>query len=140
MTALKRTAILPVFHLSLVTSFSTQHRVVKHILGKYWHILQNYRVLGTRLSPKPQVIFRGVPSLKDKIVHNILDPPSRSPLLHNLTGYFKCRGCQVCHVKKRKITEFSSKVTSKSYTIKSLITCKNTHVVYVLQCFVSYNI
>lgn len=59
---------------SLITLFSTQYTVVERILGKHWHILQNDRVLGPLLPPKPQVIFRGVSSLKDKVVHSILDP------------------------------------------------------------------
>lgn len=87
-------------------------------MHKHWHFLQNDCVLGPVLPPKPQLVFRGVPSLKDKIAHNILDPSSISPLFHNLIGYYKCGHCQVCGLnkcKKRKNIEFSLGPPQKSF-------------------------
>lgn len=52
---------------NFVLSLTTTSHVIKNIMQKHWHILQNDRVLGSLLPSKPSVIFRGVPSLKDKV-------------------------------------------------------------------------
>lgn len=94
-------------------------------------------VLGHRLPSQPQVIFKGVTYVKDRVAINVLDPPVRPSFFHNLTGYFKCGNCQVCNLNKcktRKICDFVSKVTHKNYTVGHFITCSSMHVVYMLQC------
>lgn len=100
------------FHNPFITNFSCQHSSVKHIVKKHWHILKNGRVLKSILPDKPQVVFRGAPSLKDKLAPNILNPPSIRPTFFSeLTGYYQCRKCQVCSLngcKTRRTTSFSS--------------------------------
>lgn len=60
-----------------ITSYSTQHYRIKNILRKHWHLLGNDRVIKTFIPEKPQIVFRGVPSLRDKIAPNVVDPPTK---------------------------------------------------------------
>lgn len=84
-------------------------------------------------------MYRGVSSIKDRVVQNILDPPVRPLFFHKLIGYYKCGRCWIlfcqfnCH-KPKTIVVFGSNTTIKTYTAKPLITCSTTHVVYLLQC------
>lgn len=121
-----------------ITNFSNQHHSIKHIVNKHWHILGNDRLLKTILPPKPQVVFRGVPSLRDKLAPNIIDPPTNIPhFFGEFTSYYQCRRCQVCSLngcKARRSTSFTSSVTSKEFKIEPLITCSSERVVYLLQC------
>lgn len=126
------------FRCPFITDYSCQHFRVKRIINKYWHVLRNDRVLASMLPVKPQVVFRGAPSLKDKVAPNIFDPPvSRPSFFSELTGYFQCRRCQVCSLngcRSRRTMNFISTCTRKSYTIEPFITCSTTGVVYLLQC------
>lgn len=92
------------------------------------------------LSPTslPQVVFRGAPSLKDKLTPNILNPPIPRPgFFSELTGDYQCRRCQVCSIngcRARRTVSFVSTCTSKSFIIEPFITCSTSGVVYMLQC------
>lgn len=52
---------------SMLTSFSTQHRDIKTIIERHWEVLKNDCALGTILPEQPKVIYRGAPSLQNKI-------------------------------------------------------------------------
>lgn len=121
-----------------ITNFSNQHQNIKHIVNKHWHILGNDRILNTFLPAKPQVVFRGAPSLRDKLVTNILNPPTTKPIFFtDFTGYYKCRKCQVCSLNRcrtRRTTGFTSSCTSRAFKIEPFITCSTVGVVYLLQC------
>lgn len=60
-----------------ITTFSTQHQLIKKIIRKHWHQLGNDRIIQTFLPVNPQVIFRGVPSLRDRVAPNVVDPPTK---------------------------------------------------------------
>lgn len=59
-----------------ITTYSMQHMNVKKLINKHWHILGNDHTLKAVLPDKPQVIYKGAPSLKDRVSPNILNPPS----------------------------------------------------------------
>lgn len=63
------------FDIPFIMSYSSQHYTIKHIIQKHWHILLNNNVLAQLLPPKPQVVYRGVTSIKNRIVQNVLDLP-----------------------------------------------------------------
>lgn len=121
-----------------ITNFSCQHSKVKHIMTRHWHILKNDRVLESILPDKPQVVFRGVPSLKDRLAPNILNPPTNRPnFFSELTGYYQCRRFQVCSLNRcrtRRNISFTSTCTSKTFSIEPFITCFTVGVVYMFQC------
>lgn len=121
-----------------ITPYSVQHNGIKQLLNKHWHIIKNDTVLGSMLPPKPKVIFKGVPSLQGRVAPNILNPPvTTRGFFDQLTGYYQCRRCRVCHLNSsphRRITSVRSTVTQKVFDIRPCITCASTGVVYLLQC------
>lgn len=54
-----------------------------------------------------------------------------------MKGYLPCRKCAICCLNKiryRRVCNFQSLVTSKSYDMKSFITCAFVNVVYLIIC------
>lgn len=56
-------------------------------------VLTNDLTLNTILPAKPQVVYRGAPSLRGTIATNIIDPPpiNKRGFFDNLTGFYQCR-------------------------------------------------
>lgn len=121
-----------------IAGYSNQHFPIKKLVRKHWHLIKNDTVLGSFLPEWPQLVFRGVPSLKDSLAPGACDPPTTKPMFfQNLVAYHKCKRCAVCsinHIRDRKTTKFVSNSTSQEFDIKSFITCSTTHVVYLLIC------
>lgn len=64
------------FSWPFITGYSHQHYMIKKLVCKHWHILKNDHILGSTLPDRPQVVFRGVPSLKDTLAPGFCDPPT----------------------------------------------------------------
>lgn len=123
--------------LAFLTGYNTQYRSIESIVKKHWPILQSDQVLKTVLPKKPIFIYRKAATLRNKLVHNALDPPKQIKIGNNLKGFYKCGKCLPCRETKKtnkKIMKFKSTSNGKEYTIRDLITCNNTHVTYVLEC------
>lgn len=121
-----------------ITTYSLQHRNVARLVKKYWHVLQNDHVLGTILPAKPQMVYKGAPSLRGRVAPNILDPPPiKRGFFEYMTGFYQCRKCRICSLSgcmHRRTHKFISTSTSVEFEIKSFITCSTERVVYLLQC------
>lgn len=95
------------FSVPFITTFSTQHHQIKNIIRKHWYILGINQIIKTFLPIKPQVIFRGVPSLRDKIAPNVVDPPTKKvAFFQNLTGHHQFQICSLIKSKNRKTDQF----------------------------------
>lgn len=68
------------FTMPFITSYYLQHYQIKSFVCKHWHILKNDSVLDKSLSNQPQVVFRGVPLLRDIIAPGVCDPPNIKPM------------------------------------------------------------
>lgn len=87
------------------------------------------------LPEQPFVIFKGVPSLIQKIAHNVIDRPVRPTFFQDLKVFFPCHKCNICafnSFKGRRLESYRSKRTGWEYTINSFITCTTKNVVYML--------
>lgn len=126
------------FSCPFITGYSHQHFSIKKLLSKHWHIVKNDGILGPVLPDRPQVVFRGVPSIKSFVGPSVCDPPTTKPMFfQNLVGYYRCKSCAVCSinaVKDRKVSHFHSTSTSHDFPIKYFITCSTVNVVYLLTC------
>lgn len=125
------------FKWSFLTSFSTQHRHIKRIFQHHWDVLKTDKILGPLLPETPKVVFRGVPSLRNKLAPNVIDPPKKTSFFHNWTGFHPCKRCLVCQHNtcgRRTSHEFSSTVTGRTYAIKQFSTCATTGIVYLITC------
>lgn len=83
------------FKWSFLTSFFTQYKQLKYIFERHWDILRNDKILGPLLPERPKMIYRGVPSLKNKLAPNIINPPIKPTFFHNWTGFNPCKRCTV---------------------------------------------
>lgn len=121
---------------SLITGFNIQHRQIEQILRKHWHILQEDKVLGPVLPPRPHVIYRKAANLATKLTSSAIDEP-KTIKIPDLKGFFRCGRCFGCkHTcpTERKSTTFKSNQTNLTYKWKDTITCNTTGVVYMLDC------
>lgn len=122
----------------LIRRYSCQHFSVRRMLNKHWHIIKNDPVLGPSLPDRPQLVFRGAPSISSRVVSAACDPPVHKPMFfQHMTGYFKCKNCEVCAINaltERKVCQFITNNSPLNFHIKSFITCSTTHVVYLLTC------
>lgn len=57
-----------------ITTFSVQHRSIKKLIQKHWHILGSDQILSTVLPSRPQIVFKGASSIRDRIAPTIQDP------------------------------------------------------------------
>lgn len=126
------------FSMPFITSYSHQHYVIKKFVHKHWHILKNYHDLGKTLPDLPQVVFRGVSSLRDMVAPNVCDPQNTKLMFfQNMTGFYKCKKCSVCSVNGisgKKTTQFSSHSIAQVFQIRTFITCSTPKMVYLLIC------
>lgn len=106
-------------------------------MRKYCPILKSDRTLKKLLPRRPNFIYRREPTLRNKFVHDALDPPRTISLFPNIKGFYRCQKCLPCRKSKkqpRKKESFRSTTTGREYKIKELITCTSTHVTYVIEC------
>lgn len=78
------------FSVPFITTFSTQHHQIQNIIQKHWYILGDDRTIKTFLPIKPQVIFRGVPSLRENCPQCSRPPDKKVSFFQNLAGYHQC--------------------------------------------------
>lgn len=117
-----------------ITTISVQHMNVKKMMRKQ-HILKNDQIFNPVLPDKPQVVYRGAPSLRHTVTPNILNPPSiKTSFFQNLTGFFQCKRCPVCSISGCLHRTQRSTSTTTEFEIKPFITCSTEEVVYLLQC------
>ncbi|KAM9325141.1 NACHT, LRR and PYD domains-containing protein 3-like [Gastrophryne carolinensis] len=57
-----------------IKEYGKNHRILKRVLEKNWHILKNDDILGPTLPDKPKVIFRRPPTLATKLVRSYVRP------------------------------------------------------------------
>lgn len=123
-----------------ITQFGQQSKDVVKILNKHWDVLRLDPVLSTILPTQPRVVFRRAPTIANKVVRSYIDPPKprrENTLGEPLNGFFSCGKCMACRTstqRTRKTVEFGTNDTTQRYKIRSFITCKTTHAVYLIQC------
>lgn len=125
------------FKWAVLTSPSIQHKKIKNIIRKHWEVLRQDNILCTLVPEEAKVIFRGAPTLQGRVTPNVINPPAHPSFFHDLTVFFPCRKCVVCQhntLERRKVTEFTSTVTGRRYTIKSFCTCSTGYIVYLITC------
>lgn len=81
-----------------------------------------------KIFPKqPKFVYRWPPTLRNRLVKNLLDPPKKANTFLDKEGFYNGR-CLTCT--NRKTTHFQSNSTGQQYAI----TCNSTHITYILEC------
>lgn len=63
-----------------ITGYSREGLQMKKIIQKNWHILKSDPIIGSKISSKPQIIFRRAPNIKDHIISSYIKPKKRKNL------------------------------------------------------------
>lgn len=120
----------------IILDFNAQHKEVEKLFKKHWHILKADKHLNAVLPEKPKFIYKRAPTIRDKVVKNVIEPPPRNLFtFFSGTGFYPCKHCYACnHAQKQRKTDFQATTTGQTFTIKDFIGCNTEGVIYVLQC------
>lgn len=126
------------FSVTCITSYSPHSHVIRPIFKKHWHILKSDPELKNIMQEMPLFVHKRDTNLRDMLVHADFThyKPRRASqrLLSPLPkGNYRCGHCAQCN-NTHKTQTFRHPHTNKTFTIKSMITCTSTHVVYTLTC------
>lgn len=124
--------------ISVVLDYSVQSNEVRRIICKYWSVLKQDIHLRDMLPDKPKIVFKRAPNLRDKLVHNVVEPPPLKPkMFWDVKGFYGCGRCYSCvriPDNNRRVKEFLNPMNGLSYTIRDFISCDTIGVVYALKC------
>lgn len=123
--------------MAFLTNFYSDYKALECIVRKHWPILLRDKTLVNLIPKRSQFIYRRAPNLRNKLAPNIHDSPKKKITFLDQTGFFYCRRCKACKTTRkniRKIDQFKFFRTGREYSIKKLITCKSTHITYVVAC------
>lgn len=124
------------FSVTCITQYSSHSNSIRSIFKKHWHILQSDPTLSAMFQHPPLFVNRRGKNLRDQLVHADFKPTATrgQTLLSPLpNGNYRCGNCAQCN-NTTKTKSFQHPHTGKSISIKSIITCASTHVVYLLKC------
>lgn len=123
---------------SVILDYNLQSKEVEKIINKYWDVLKQDVHLRDTLPNKPNIVYKRAPSLRDKLVHNVVEPPlSRPKMFWDLKGFYGCGRCYTCirvPTNTKRVKEFQHPHTNHIYTIRDFISCNTVGVVYAVKC------
>lgn len=61
----------------IILDFSIQYKKIEQIIRRHWSVLPLDKQLQEVLPKHPNFIYRRAPTLRDKLVKNIPDPPTK---------------------------------------------------------------
>lgn len=89
------------------------------------------------LPMKPKFIYRRAPTIKNRVVRNVVEPPKRPFTFFTGKGFFPWKRCFACSRTKHpkaKIFSFNSTSTGTTFKINDFICCNTEGAVYALEC------
>lgn len=115
----------------VITRYSNQHAEIRNILNKLWLLLSADPIAVKYIREFPEITFRRVPSLKDRLVHSHFDNVPL-PTTQINTGTDPCDQCDVCEFVDHK-SQFKLP-NGTWHSIKFRVTCQTPSVIYLAQC------
>lgn len=77
----------------VVTQYTSQHKQIRQILQKYWHLFYIDATLAPLLKDCPLITLMRAPSLQDKLAHSKLTMKKN---INKYCGTFPCGHCRYC--------------------------------------------
>lgn len=121
----------------IILDYNAQYKKIEKIRKRHWHILLMDTHLQELLPQNPKFVYKRAPTLRDKIIKNIPDPPSICFTFCTGKGFYPCKRCFACTRTKRPVEKklkFTSSRTGNIYEIKDFICCNTADAVYALEC------
>lgn len=115
----------------LITRYSSQHREIRNIITKFWPLLFADPVVSKHINPFPEITYRRVPSLKDRLVHSHFQDTSKNKKSSHI-GISPCGKCDIC-----RYVENTSQFllpNGQWHLIKFNATCQTPGIIYLAQC------
>lgn len=72
----------------IILDYNIQYRKIERIIKRHWHILLTDRHLKDVLHGNPKFIYKRAPTIHDRIVKSILDPPKIGLTFYTGKGFF----------------------------------------------------
>lgn len=133
----KKTKKSKKYSFSCITTHSPKSFMIKSIFKKHWHLLSSDPELSDIFKHPPLIVYKRARNLKDSLVHarfQSTSPRTSQSLLSPIQkGNYRCGNCAQCN-NTFKTSFFCHPRTGRKYSIKSVITCVSTHVVYLIRC------
>lgn len=133
----KKTRKTRKYSFACITTHSPKSYMIKSIFKKHWHLLSSDSELSDIFRHPPLIVYKRARNLKDSLVHarfQSVSPRASQSLLSPIQkGNYRCGNCAQCN-NTFKTSTFCHPRTGKKYSIKSVITCVSTHVVYLIRC------
>lgn len=134
------------FQHAFVTTYNHEHRYIKNILIKHWHVLTNDPHLNSLIPAAPHMIFRRAKTLKNILAPSMLKNKKNNEIdkipgmkmnsiqLERTSGNYRCKNkrCKCCANLCHGAKYITSKVTGEKFDIKTRIDCDSSHVIYIL--------
>ncbi|XP_073417913.1 uncharacterized protein [Dendrobates tinctorius] len=124
------------YQANFITTYNSQHKEIKNILGDLWYIIQKDPVLNKVLPDKPTVTFRKARSLKNHLAPSRLSQYTPDNHTGLTPGIFRCQRprCSLCSNIAHNTFIFSHPFTSEKFTITNHLSCVSAFVIYVILC------
>lgn len=132
------------FKNTFVTTYNHEHRHIKNILAKHWHILKNDPHLDSLIPTAPRMIFRRAKTLKNILAPSMLKTknkmfnncPDTTTHIDQIRGNYRCKNkrCKCCINIAHGAKNITSNATGEDFEIKTRIDCDSSFVIYILKC------
>lgn len=127
----KRPSISQQTQTRIITTFSKEHKALRKILQKHWHILLIDPTLNQFITKDPLITFKCTRSLRDRLVTSEYTEEFRGDPCKRW-GTFTCGGCFKCQfINTDKNTILPN---GKKYRPSHFANCCTCGVVYLLTC------
>lgn len=97
----------------IILDYNTQYKKIEQIVRRHWYILLTDIHLQDLLPQNPKFICKRAPTLRDKIVKNIPDPPIGFTFFTG-KGFYPCKRCFACTRIKQPVVKKFKFISSKS--------------------------
>lgn len=97
----------------IITKYCRQHKQVRHIFNKYWHLLSMDSTLAPFVSDHPLITYKRAPFLQDRLVHSEFKQDREDRC--KITGTFPCGNCQFMDTSKNITLPNGDKFEPKHY-------------------------
>ncbi|KAM8953051.1 uncharacterized protein RCH25_043823 [Pelodytes ibericus] len=122
-----------------VTTYSTQSNQVRHILNKYWFVLQADKKVGPLFQQPPLMAYKRSRNLRDQLTNNKRGAqvaPTSTSLSNWLVpppGMHKCGRCVICN-NVILTSYFNHPMRGTRFSVLEYLNCQHFFVIYLLKC------
>lgn len=117
----------------IITRYNNQHDEILKILDHHWPFLKLDPSLDKFITPQPQVTYRRVHTLRDRLVQShFCDNPKKNHCRNR--GTYPCGSCRYCNFLMSIAKQNNLVVNGVEIKLQHFANCNTQRVVYLLLC------